>query len=199
MREKIVLDRPIIVEGKYDKIKLSSIIDGNIITTDGFGVFKNEEKKLLIRRLAASNGIIVLTDSDGGGLVIRNYINSILPKEKITHLYIPEIKGKEKRKLSESKEGLIGVEGIECEMLIKILSPFSVNTQSRIEHKKITKTDLFDDGFCGKAGSSEKRLCLCRELGLPSNISTNALLEALNILINFEEYKRIANRITDNC
>lgn len=199
MQEKITLDRPVIVEGKYDKIKLSSIISGKIITTDGFAVFKSEEKKLLIRCLAEKNGVLVLTDSDGGGLVIRNYINSIIPKDKITHLYIPEIKGREKRKSCDSKEGIIGVEGIECEMLLKILTPFSLAETVKSNESNVTKTDLFEDGFCGGKESSVKRAILCRELGLPTNISSNALLEAINILLDFDNYKRIANKIINNC
>ena len=110
---RIKIDRPVIVEGKYDKIKLQSVIDATIITTDGFGIFNRKEKLMLIRRLAAGSGVIVLTDSDGAGKVIRKYISSALPKEKVVHIYIPEIPGKEKRKQTPSKAGTLGVEGIE--------------------------------------------------------------------------------------
>jgi len=187
---KIKLDRPVIVEGKYDKIKLSSIIDANIIDTDGFGIFKENEKKSLIRRVAEKNGVIVLTDSDGAGLVIRNYINSILPKDKISHLYIPEIKGKERRKKTVSKEGLLGVEGINADMLRQIFSPFVLgSSDEKSERKAVTKYDMYEDGLFGNEMSAKKRKDLLLKLGLPSNLSSNALLEAINMLYTYEEYK----------
>lgn len=121
MSDRIKVDRPVIVEGRYDKIRIASLIEGTVITTDGFGVFKNSEKKALIRRLASERGVIILTDSDGGGLVIRSYLNSVLPKDKIINLYIPAVKGREKRKKEDSKEGLLGVEGIDCDTLRSVL------------------------------------------------------------------------------
>lgn len=195
LKEKLTVDRPVIVEGKYDKIKLESVIQGNIITTDGFGVFRDSEKKALIKRLAAPNGVIVLTDSDGGGLVIRNYLNSILPKNKITHLYIPEIKGREKRKHMDSKEGFLGVEGIECDLLAEIFKPYAAKRENSLSQHSITKTDLFDDGFSGGNGSSERRKRLCKAAGLPTNISANALLEALNLLYDYDGYKDLIEKI----
>lgn len=193
---KIKLDRPVIVEGKYDKIKLSSVIDSEIIVTDGFGIFNEEEKTKMLRSIAEKRGLIVLTDSDGGGLVIRNYLRSVIPKDKLTHLYIPELPGKEKRKKTPSKEGFLGVEGMEKELLIKLFEPFTV--KKRVKSKKqITSVDLFDDGLKGGKGSSEKRKALCREAGLPQNISSSSLLEALNLLYTYDEYKKLINVIEE--
>ena len=142
------ISRPIIVEGKYDKIKLSRIVRANIITTDGFGIFSKDQKAALIRRLAAENGVIVLTDSDGAGLVIRNYLRNLLPSDKIIHLYTPKIKGKEKRKEKPSKEGFLGVEGMELEWLIKALEPFADgNVPDRME---LSKADLYALGLSGR-------------------------------------------------
>ena len=193
---RIKLDRPVIVEGKYDKIKLVSIIDADIITTDGFGVFKKNELSALIRRVAAKNGVFVLTDSDGGGLVIRNYFNSILPKDKITHLYIPQIQGKEKRKTSWSKEKLLGVEGIDAEVLREIFRPYEVGAESPITIKReVTKLDFFGDGLSGGSGSAEKRRALAKEMRLPDNLSANALLAAVNMLYSYDQYKAMLCQI----
>ncbi len=197
MSEKIKLNTPIIVEGKYDKIKLDSMIDGTVVTTEGFGVFKDSEKKLLIRRLADKNGVIVLTDSDGGGLVIRNYINSILPKDKIINLYIPEVKGKEKRKKEYSRAGMLGVEGLDNDCLFKILKPFSDNSLENKPRASITKSDFYQDGFSGSKNSSEKRKKLCRLVQLPENIGSNALIEALNLLYSKDEYKEFVEMLKE--
>lgn len=196
MTEKLKIIKPIIVEGKYDKIRLLSVVDADVITTDGFGIFNSDEKDKMIRRIAEKNGIIVLTDSDGGGLVIRNHFASILPKDKVSHVYIPEIKGKEKRKPKASKEGLLGVEGIDCEKLRDVLEPFSEkNAESVKSGKKITKTNLFSDGISGGTGSAEKRKKLCAKAGLPTNISSNAMLDALNMLYTYDEYKELIKDI----
>ena len=188
---KIKLDIPIIVEGKYDVIKLKSIIDGQIIKTDGFSIFKSDENKAFIKNLADKNGVIVLTDSDGAGLVIRNHLRSILPKEKIIHLYPPQIEGKERRKTAPSKEGYLGVEGIDADILRDLLSPFEKKDISSDTKRKITSLDLFEDGFTGTENSSEKRNWLKKRLNLPLNISTSALIDTLNLLYSYEEYKKI--------
>lgn len=193
MAEKITVDRPIIVEGKYDKIRLLSLISGTVITTDGFGVFKSSEKKALIRRLAGERGVIVLTDSDGGGLVIRNYLNSILPKDKIINLYIPVVNGREKRKREDSKEGLLGVEGIDCETLRSVLAPFSSDMPPVIGG--ITKADFYRDGLSGGEGSAEKRKSVCRLAGLPENLGSNALLEAINLLYDRDGYEKLLQTV----
>lgn len=178
----IRLDRPVIVEGKYDKLKLASILDATIITTNGFGIFNDKEKRLLIRRLAEKNGIFVLTDADGAGLVIRNLLRGCVPKEKITNIYIPAVKGKERRKSAPSKEGYLGVEGIDAETLTAIFAPFSVGNSEPAERAKVTKADFFASGLSGSDGSAEKRQKLAEKLGLPPHMSANALLEAINLL-----------------
>ena len=194
---KLRVEIPIAVEGKYDKIKLCSIIDANIVTTDGFGIFSSAEKTALIRRIAEPRGIIVLTDSDGAGLVIRNYFRSILPKDKLIHLYTPEIVGKERRKKAPSKAGFLGVEGMEAEMLRKLFEPFAVNSDNSYNiftnKQQVTKADFFADGLSGGEGSVEKRNRLAAALGLPSGLSANALLAAVNMLCGRDEYSRIVN------
>ena len=188
--EKILIDLPIVVEGKYDKIKLSSLVEAQIVTTDGFGLFKSDEKKLLFRRLAEPKGLIVLTDSDGAGLVIRNYFKSILPEEKLIHLYIPRVRGKEKRKMKPGKEGLLGVEGIDADLLRKILSPYATD---RILPRRfgLTKAAFYADGFSGRDDSAEKRKKLAEKLGLPDNLSANALLGAINLLLDEKTYQEV--------
>lgn len=157
MSEKLKIEIPIAVEGKYDKIKLASIVDANIITTGGFGIFSSDEKKLLIRRIAEPRGIIVLTDSDGAGLVIRNYFRSILPSDKLIHLYILQISGREKRKRQPSKAGILGVEGIDAGMLRRLLEPFAVGGDRDVDEasantdsvnadstrREVTKVDFY--------------------------------------------------------
>ena len=192
--DKLKIDRPVIVEGKYDKIKLSQIIDTQIITTEGFRIFRGDEKTALIRRLAEKNGIIVLTDSDGAGLVIRNYFNSLLGRSKVTHLYVPEIEGKEKRKKTRSKAGLLGVEGIDTEILHRLFEPFAQKkgdnetlSASPADLRKITKTDFYLHGLSGGEGSSEKRKKLAALLDLPTNMSADALICAMNLLYKYDQ------------
>ena len=188
MTEKKKISLPVIVEGKYDKITLSSIFDVTVISTDGFGIFNSSEKKALIRRMG-EGGIILLTDSDGGGKQIRSYISGILPKDKIHNLYIPEIEGKERRKRERSKAGLLGVEGMGREILERIFSPFIIGDKTSVgEGRKLTKLDLYNDGLSGGADSSKKRESVARELALPSSMSASALVEAVNLLGLFDEY-----------
>lgn len=209
MSDKLRIEIPIAVEGKYDKIKLSSIVDANIITTGGFGIFSSDEKKLLIRRIAEPRGIIVLTDSDGAGLVIRNYFRSILPPDKLIHLYIPQISGREKRKRQPSKAGILGVEGIDAGMLRKILEPFAVggdrdndeasaNTDilnADSTRREVTKADFYSDRLSGGESSASRRAALCRLLGLPDNMSSNALLAAVNMLCGYDGYRELVDRL----
>lgn len=194
MADRIRLDRPVVVEGKYDKIRLQAIIDADILTTDGFGIFKAKEKAAMLRRIAEKNGIIVLTDSDGGGLVIRNYMNGILPKDKLIHLYVPAVKGKERRKTEASREGLLGVEGMDTETLKEVFLPFAAGAEPMPPREPITKADLYGDGLSGGAGSKAKRVALCREAGLPLNLSADALLTALNLLYGKAEYKELLKK-----
>ena len=184
----LTISRPIIVEGKYDKIKLSRVVNAHIVTTDGFGIFSQAQKTSLIRRLAEENGVIVLTDSDGAGLVIRNYLRNILPPDKIIHLYTPRIKGKEKRKNTPSKEGFLGVEGMGTEWLEKALAPFADGgIKPRMQ---LTKADLYALGLSGGPNSEIRRRELSHLLQLPDNLSANALLEAICLLVTPEEFDR---------
>lgn len=192
--EKIKLTLPLIVEGKYDKNTLSQIFDGVILTTDGFGVFNSKEKQALIRRLGAG-GIILLTDSDGGGKQIRSFINGILPKDKIHNLYIPKIPGKERRKTAPSRAGLLGVEGMDRQTLTRVLSPF-IESGERVEknsgnpREMLTKVDFYLDGLSGGEDSARRRARLAESYLLPSDMTAKALLEALNLISSKEEYKQ---------
>lgn len=189
----IKIDKVIIVEGRYDKIKLSSMIDGIIIETEGFGIFKDKDKQKLIRKLAETKGIAILTDSDSAGFVIRNFITSIVPKEYITNVYIPDIYGKEKRKDSPSKEGKLGVEGISAEILKEAFKKagIGVSQSETNERKKITLNDFFDDGLTGDNQSKRKRTDLLKKLDLPERMSTKAMLDILNTFITYDEYKKL--------
>lgn len=197
----IKLKQAVIVEGKYDKIKLSSIIDSLIITTDGFGVFKNSEKSALIKELAEKQGVIILTDSDSAGFKIRNYIKNITGNGKIINVYIPDIFGKEKRKTAASKEGKLGVEGVPNDIIIAALEKAGVTAAKNEDNNKdtnknaITRIMLYEDGFIGKDGSSERRKKLLKALSLPEMLSTNGLLEVLNTMFSLEEYESAANKI----
>lgn len=186
---KIKIDELVIVEGKYDKIKLDSLLEATIISVNGFGLFKDEEKKATVRALANKMGAIILCDSDGGGTVIRRHLNSILPKDKCKNLYIPEIEGKERRKSEPSKEGKLGVEGIPADILRDLFIPFESSAESR-DIIKINTADLFADGFSGTDGASEKRAELAKALGLPSNISSKLLVDAINVLGGREIYEK---------
>lgn len=195
----IKIKEAVIVEGKYDKIKLSSLIDGLIIETGGFQIFSDREKIELLRRLADTRGLLILTDSDSAGFLIRNHIQSCIPKEKIRHAYIPDLYGKEKRKLHPSKEGKLGVEGIDPEILLESIRRSGASAieeaGSSEEKRKITKIDLYEDGFSGGADSSKKRQVLLRELGLPERLTAKALVPVLNSLVNYEEYQKVVKKI----
>ena len=197
--EKIKLNAPVIVEGKYDKITLSSILDADILTLGGFSVFHESERKDLLRRVAEKNGVIVLTDSDGAGKVLRGYLSSILPKEKVTHLYVPRIEGKEKRKKTASKEGTLGVEGMDGHLIFDLLAPFEdENTSRRLCENPLSKVDFFIDGLTGAPDSANKRDALALSLGLPRGMTPNALLAALRILLSYEDYLKAVGRTDGN-
>ena len=184
--EKLKIPYPIVVEGRYDKATLHSIVDGYILCTDGFGIFKKSEKAALLRRLTDASPIIVLTDSDGAGQVIRNHLNGLVPKDRLIHLYTPQIKGKEKRKAVPSKEGFLGVEGQTANTLRALLSPFA--GQDGCHRGGITKLDLYNLGLSGKDGSAEQRRALCEKLHLPEDLTAPALLDALNMLYDRETF-----------
>lgn len=192
--ERLKISLPIIVEGRYDKSALSGFLDANIITTGGFSIFNNKEKQSLIRRLG-QNGIIILTDSDGGGKQIRKFLQGILPEGKIHNLYIPKIEGKESRKRKASKAGTLGVEGMEKDVILRLLEPFADGKNAVNSGKMITKVDFFTDKLTGCEGASENRARLCKECNLPEDMTPNALLEAMNLLYGYEEYKKIVEKL----
>lgn len=193
----IKIDRAVIVEGRYDKIKLSSILDAVIIETEGFGIFNNKEKQELIRKLADTKGILILTDNDSAGFKIRSFIKGIVPADQIKHAYIPDIFGKEKRKTEPSKEGKLGVEGIKKELILEALEKAGVfceetNTE---EKREITKLDLYEDGLSGRENSDELRKKLLLHLDLPERLTSNALVQILNTFLTYDEYKKAIEEI----
>ena len=193
--EKLKINYPIIVEGKYDRLRVLSVADARVYTTDGFGIFKKNEKLSLFRKLAEKTPIIILTDSDGAGKLIRSHIGSALPKDRIIQLYIPQIEGVEKRKSEPSAEGFLGVEGIERDTIYKLLSPYADDKayEAALENP-LSKTDLYIDGLTGGTDSAERRDELCTKLGLPKNMTPNALLAALRVLLTYEEYLALVGR-----
>ena len=188
MRRLIRLDRPVIVEGKYDKIALENVVDALIITTDGFGIFKNREKCDLIRQLARKNGVIIMTDSDSAGAVIRSYLKKIISDCEIINVYVPELRGKERRKAKPSKSGLIGVEGMSPEIIEEALKRSGVFSVKKENGRKITKTDMFVLGLSGREDSSVKRKDFLRFLGLPESLSSSAMLDVLNNMLTADEF-----------
>lgn len=191
----IKLDQVIVVEGKYDKIKVGQIFDTEIITTDGFGIFKNDKKLEYMRRVAQKRGIITLTDSDGAGLVIRNHIKSVLNNENVYYAYIPQLEGKERRKARPGKEGLLGVEGVKDDVIIKAVMSCGIEAAHEKKKERLTKGDMYDLGLSGGQRSAEKRKRLAKSLDLPDNISANSLLDALNILCTKDDIKELLNGI----
>ena len=194
-KEKLRIPYPVVVEGKYDKIRLSNIIEAQILVTDGFGVFRSEEKRALLRRLAEASPLIVLTDSDGGGRIIRSHLSGMIPRDRIIPLYIPEIKGKERRKATPSAAGTLGVEGMEDDLLYDLFLPYAVSDPlARSRENPLSKVDFFEDGLTGGKDSAARRNELAARVGLPSGMSANALLEALKLLITYDEYLALVGR-----
>ena len=193
--EKLKIKYPIIVEGKYDKIKIDSIADACVLTTGGFSLFKNNEKLAVIRRLARAGKIIILCDSDGAGKLIRSHISSAVPKENIIQLYTPQIKGREKRKTHDSKEGYLGVEGVDAGIIRDMLLPYS-DESFEFVGADITKLDFYMDGLTGKENSRERRNLAARYLGLPEDMTPNAMLEAIRAAYSMEEYKSAIENAT---
>lgn len=184
------IDRPILVEGKYDKITITSHFDATVLTTGGFSIFNDKEKQALLRRISTERGLLVLTDSDGGGKQIRSFLSTILDKSKILMLYIPKIEGKERRKVHASKSGVLGVEGMSREVLYRIFSPYFTDAASRVSHSRaVTKLDFYNDNLTGKDGSAERRRSLALSLSLPDDMTPNALLEAVNLLMDYDAYR----------
>lgn len=192
----IRLKQAVIVEGKYDKIRLEALLDATIIQTDGFAIFKDKEKQALIRRLAEKNGILILTDSDSAGFKIRNFLGGSVAQDKVFHAYIPDVFGKERRKDKAGKEGKIGVEGMETEALVQALTKAGVLFDEATEpSRKIEMIDLFEDGLSGGENSGAKKAALLKMLCLPERLSTKQLLQLLNTFMSYEEYKEAVGRI----
>ena len=195
----IRLDKPVIVEGKYDKIKLSAFLDAVIIETDGFRIFSDKEKRAFIRRLAKTKGIIVMTDSDAAGYRIRNFIRNIAADGEVINVYIPDVFGKEKRKTEPSKEGKLGVEGMSEKIITEALTRAGVfhTDAPDTQRRTVTVTDLFEDGFTGNDNSRQRKEKLLKSLSLPSHISNSQLLKLINTFMSFEDYKNAVNSISD--
>ena len=185
----------IVVEGRYDKNTLKQVVDATIVETGGFGVFRDDERLALLRRLAAERGLIILTDSDGAGFVIRNFLKGAIPKSQIKQAYIPDIHGKERRKRTAGKEGKLGVEGMAPEVLLTALeragATFLDEPAAGKERMPLTKADLYELGLTGQPDSGARRAKLLKKLDLPEQMTTNALLETLNILYDREDARRL--------
>ena len=190
MREKIKIHEAVIVEGRYDKIKLSNIIDAFILETDGFSIFKDKKKLTFIKKLALERGIVVLTDSDHAGFMIRSHIASAVSKSRIKNVYIPDVYGKEKRKAAPSKEGKIGVEGMSTEVILNAFEKAGVTASKVTCDNPVTTADFFELGLTGGADSKEKRKELCAELDLPEFLSVSSLISCINNMMSKEEFAK---------
>ncbi|MDR1673994.1 MAG: DUF4093 domain-containing protein [Oscillospiraceae bacterium] len=196
--EKLKIKQAVIVEGKYDKVKLDSIIDGVIICTNGYGVFTDTEKSELIKLYAQKTGIIVMTDSDAAGVQIRNYIKGIVPPSQITNAYIPDVFGKESRKSIPSSEGKLGVEGIGRQLIIKALENAGVTACGDIKKDVIAHLDFYESGLIGGHNSSELRKRLQKHLGLPERMSSSALLDTVNVILTKEQFLQLTHDLFEN-
>ncbi len=194
--ERLKIPYPVIVEGRYDKQRLEHLIEAQILTTDGFGVFNKQEKARLFRALAERFPLIVLTDSDGAGKLIRSHLSGLIPPDRLIHLYVPRIAGVEKRKKAPSAEGVLGVEGMENELLRELFLPYTDAdaVDARRLENPLCKTDLYVDGLTGKPESAARRDAMAERLGLPAGMTPNAFLAALRMLCSYEEYCRLAGR-----
>ena len=187
----IKIKEAIVVEGRYDKNTLSQIVDAPILETAGFGIFKDKKQMALLRQVAEKRGLIVFTDSDGAGFVIRNHIKSAIDAKFLKHAYTPDIMGKERRKSAPGKEGKLGVEGMKKDVILEALraAGATIEGETVIGSNQITKQDLMELGLSGGADASAKRLALLKKMDLPEHMSTNAMLQALNLLVDLEELK----------
>lgn len=193
MIKLISIDKVVIVEGKYDKINLQNYIDATIITTDGFGVFKDKNKQKLIRFLCKKNGAVIITDSDSAGAQIRAFLKNICRNEDIINVYLPQIKGKEKRKTAPSKQGFLGAEGLGGDIILAALKKSGITAGEIDKRDKITKADLYGFSLSGAAGSRAKRESFAEFSGLPAGLSSNAFLDALNSIYTRETFIKEAN------
>ena len=193
----VKIKEAIVVEGRYDKNTLSQIVDAPILETSGFGIFKDKAQMALLCRIAQTRGLIVFTDSDGAGFVIRNHIKSAIPGKYLKHAYIPDIPGKEKRKSAPGKEGKLGVEGMSREIILEALrrAGATIEGEEAPQSCRITKQDLMSLGLSGGPDAGAKRLALLKKLNLPEHMSPNAMLQALNLLYSLEELEQILQTI----
>lgn len=194
-REKLQIPFPVIVEGRYDRLRLECVMEGQILTTDGFGVFRRQEKTQLFRALAERTPLILLTDSDGAGKLIRAHLTSVLPADRLIQLYIPRVAGTERRKQQPSAEGTLGVEGMEQALLYDLLAPYADPAAvERARKNPLSKTDLYLDGLTGCPDSAARRDALAQRLKLPPGMTPNAFLAALRVLLTYEEYLTAVGR-----
>ena len=194
-REKLQIPFPVIVEGRYDRLRLECVMEGQILTTDGFGVFRRQEKTQLFRVLAERTPLILLTDSDGAGKLIRAHLTSVLPAVRLIQLYIPRVAGTERRKQQPSAEGTLGVEGMEQALLYDLLAPYADPAAvERARKNPLSKTDLYLDGLTGCPDSAARRDALAQRLKLPPGMTPNAFLAALRVLLTYEEYLTAVGR-----
>ena len=194
--DKIKIREAIVVEGRYDKHTLSQIVDAPIMETAGFGIFKNKEQMALLRKAAQVRGLIVFTDADGAGFVIRNHIKSAIPGQYLKHAYTPDIFGKERRKAAPGKEGKLGVEGMKRDVIIEALRRAGATFEDgSVQSRKMTKADLMELGLYGP-GSADRRAALIRHLNFPEKMSTNAFLQAVDLLYSPEELAEILERLS---
>lgn len=194
----IRVKQAIVVEGRYDRIRLASLVDAVVVETGGFRIFKDPDRVEMLRTLAKTTGLLVLTDSDAAGFKIRSYIKSCVREGEVLHAYIPDILGKERRKQQPSREGKLGVEGVSDEALLTALRRAGV-LAGRTEARscQITKADFFEDGLTGTPGSAGRRRELCARLGLPAHLSANSLLTVLCALLDRQEYKRLVSELAE--
>ena len=187
----------IVVEGRYDKAAVAAVVDTLIVDTAGFGIFSDKEKLAMLRRLARARGLVILTDSDGGGFVIRNFLKGAIDPALVKHAYIPDVYGKERRKKAPSKEGTMGVEGMSREVILEALRRAGVTEEETAERQTepITKAELYAMGLTGRPDSAARREAVKRALALPRHLTTNALLEVLNSLTTREELEKILSDI----
>ena len=189
----VKIKEAILVEGRYDKNTLSQIVDAPILETSGFGIFKDKKQMAFLRTVAEKRGLIVFTDSDGAGFVIRNHIKSAIPGKFLKHAYTPDIMGKERRKAAPGKEGKLGVEGMSPEVILEALraAGATIEGENTKEPHRITKQDLMELRLSGGADASVKRLALLKKLSLPEHMSANAMLQALNLLMDLDELRAL--------
>lgn len=193
----VKINEAIVVEGRYDKNTLSQIVDAPIFETNGFGIFKDKSQMALLRQVAERRGLIVFTDADGAGFVIRNHIKSAIPAQYLKHAYTPDVFGKERRKTAPGKEGKLGVEGMSREIIISSLRACGATFLGEEVSTSgcVTKQDLMELGLSGGANSAEKRCLLLKKLNLPEHMSANAMLQAINLLYTLDELKQLISEL----